>query len=347
VNGNNKVWLNSQNFGNLGGGLVSVSRGGDGGEIGFFGGSADPAADTVLCATGGGTQLRLAGGSGGIGFYPNTGLAAAFAGTRPAAAMTISSSGSVSMTGPAGVSGSFGNLFQFNTTAAGWSSTLSIGIDAGQNTLDGRVGTAFFNQVTPGLSFGNIVLCSLGGRVGIGTTGPDSLLTVNGAASKPGGGSWSTFSDRRLKTVGADFNRGLSQLMEIQPITYHYKADNALKLPSTDEHVGVIAQQVQGSIPEAVSTNSAGFLSVNNDPIIWAMLNAIKELNQKFSKVTAENAQLRAQNAELLKAGSENKALAQTVSNLEASFARLEKAMSKRGVIEAKATTENLQAASK
>ena len=33
------------------------------------------------------------------------------------------------------------------------------------------------------------------GEVGIGTTSPDALLTVNGTADKPGGGSWSTFSD--------------------------------------------------------------------------------------------------------------------------------------------------------
>jgi hypothetical protein len=30
-------------------------------------------------------------------------------------------------------------------------------------------------------------------------------------------------------------------------------------------------------IPEAVSANSQGYLLVNNDPILWTMLNAIKE----------------------------------------------------------------------
>jgi hypothetical protein len=28
---------------------------------------------------------------------------------------------------------------------------------------------------------------------------PNATLTVNGTASKPGGGTWSTFSDARLK----------------------------------------------------------------------------------------------------------------------------------------------------
>ena len=37
------------------------------------------------------------------------------------------------------------------------------------------------------------------GNVGIGDEDPDFLLEVNGTAGKPGGGSWSNSSDRRLK----------------------------------------------------------------------------------------------------------------------------------------------------
>src|ERR1051326_5850307 len=48
------------------------------------------------------------------------------------------------------------------------------------------------------------------GRLGIGTTAPDSPLTVNGNASKPGGGSWNVFSDIRLKNVKGKFNTGLN-----------------------------------------------------------------------------------------------------------------------------------------
>jgi hypothetical protein len=45
----------------------------------------------------------------------------------------------------------------------------------------------------------NRMLTENGGNIGIGTMSPDAKLTVNGTASKPGGGSWSTFSDARLK----------------------------------------------------------------------------------------------------------------------------------------------------
>ena len=126
-----------------------------------------------------------------------------------------------------------------------------------------------------------------------------SNLVVLNAASKPGGGSWSTYSDGRLKDVAGKFTRGLEALAGIDPVQYHYKPDNYLSLPSQPEYVGVLAQEVQQAVPEAVSQRQDGYLTVNNDPIIWTMVNAIKELNQKVDKKTAENAELKAQNKAL------------------------------------------------
>jgi hypothetical protein len=115
------------------------------------------------------------------------------------------------------------------------------------------------------------------GAVGIGTVSPDNSLSVNGNADKTGGGSWGTFSDGRLKNLNGGFNTGLNQVLKIHPIRYRYKADNAMGIRDTEEHIGVVAQEVQKVIPEAVTKNSKGYLMVNNDPIIWTMLNAIKE----------------------------------------------------------------------
>lgn len=138
---------------------------------------------------------------------------------------------------------------------------------------------------------------SYSGNVGIGTTSPDALLSVNGTADKPGGGSWSTFSDERLKNVGPDFTRGLDDLARLQPVHYHYKANNPLNLPSQSDYVGVVAQQVQDAIPEAVQANQDGYLTVNNDPVIWTAINAIKELNRK-TEARNQNSEARNQNVE-------------------------------------------------
>jgi hypothetical protein len=125
------------------------------------------------------------------------------------------------------------------------------------------------------------------GNVGIGTTDPGSYkLAVNGSAAKPGGGSWDNFSDIRLKEVKSAYEYGLTEVSKLNPVHYSYKKDNALDLPSDRDFVGLVAQDVQGVIPDAVNKDDKGYLMLNNDPIIWAMLNAIKELK-------AENEELK------------------------------------------------------
>jgi hypothetical protein len=132
------------------------------------------------------------------------------------------------------------------------------------------------------------------GRVGIGTASPDQLLSVNGDASKTGGNTWLAFSDRRLKNIKSPFTTGLSAVMKLQPVRYEYKSDNVLGLKSEGEHIGFGAQDVQKVIPEAVTANSQGYLMLNSDPIIWTMLNAIKEQQKEIQQLKQEVRRLRA-----------------------------------------------------
>jgi hypothetical protein len=122
------------------------------------------------------------------------------------------------------------------------------------------------------------------GNIGIGTASPDALLSVNGSADKAGGGSWGTFSDARLKNLNGDFSSGLTEILKLHPIRYHYKEENAMGIRDHDEHIGFVAQDVQKVIPEAVTENSRGYLLVNNDPILWAMLNAIHEQQRQIQE---------------------------------------------------------------
>jgi hypothetical protein len=144
------------------------------------------------------------------------------------------------------------------------------------------------------------------GNVGINTSAPDNTLTVNGSADKPGGGSWGTFSDRRLKTLEGNFGSGLSQILKISPVRYRYKEQNAMGIHDRDEHVGLVAQDVQKVIPEAVTENSKGYLLINNDPILWAMLNAIKEQQGQIRK---QQEQIRVQRTQIARLASQVKAV--------------------------------------
>jgi len=156
----------------------------------------------------------------------------------------------------------------------------------------------------PGIPNGRFVVKN-NGQVGIGTASPDNTLSVNGSADKPGGGSWGTFSDRRLKNLNGNYASGLSQIMKIHPIRYRYKDENGMGIRDRDEHVGVVAQEIQQAIPEAVTENSKGYLLVNNDPILWAMVNAIKEqqkqIEQQRSQIQTELRQIRVQQRQIVR----------------------------------------------
>ena len=80
----------------------------------------------------------------------------------------------------------------------------------------------------------------------------------------------------------------------LQPLRYEYKRENALGIKAEGEHIGFGAKAVQQVIPEAVSETPSGYLVVNNDPIIWTMLNAIKEQQREIEKLKSEVRRLRA-----------------------------------------------------
>lgn len=124
-----------------------------------------------------------------------------------------------------------------------------------------------------------------GGNVGIGTSSPGFTLHVDGDVGKPGGGSWSSASDRRLKDVRGPFDRGLEAIRRIQPVYYRYRPENPLELPSAPEYVGLTAQEVERVIPEAVERDKGEYLHLNNDPILWAMLNAIRQLSERLDSL--------------------------------------------------------------
>ncbi|MCD4734568.1 MAG: tail fiber domain-containing protein, partial [Bacteroidales bacterium] len=149
---------------------------------------------------------------------------------------------------------------------------------------------------------GNVILNETAGNVGIGTGSPGTYkLYCNGSAAKPGGGSWTDPSDKRLKDIHGSYTRGLNEILQLNPISYNYKQDNDLDLPAEEEYIGLIAQEVQKLIPEAVEKMESGYFAVNNDPILWAMLNAIKEQQAQIEDFKSVNQSLQEQLEEFAK----------------------------------------------
>jgi hypothetical protein len=182
-------------------------------------------------------------------------------------------------------------VLSFGNAANGGQGQLGV-VNIGSTATAG--GHMFFTTRAAGGSLAERMRITSAGDVGIGTTAPDQKFSVNGDASKVGGGSWQSFSDERLKNIKGRFNSGLKAVMQLQPIRYAYKPDNALGLKSEGEHIGFGAQAVQKIIPEAVTKNSEGYLMVNNDPILWTMLNAIKEQQKEIAELKGQIRKLQA-----------------------------------------------------
>jgi hypothetical protein len=103
--------------------------------------------------------------------------------------------------------------------------------------------------------------------------------------------------------------------MQLHPIRYRYKPDNALCIRDADEHIGVVAQEVQRVIPEAVTENGKGYLLVNNDRIIWAIVNAIKEQQREIAQ---QQKLLRVQSAAMRRLATEVRETRKTLHEVKA-----------------------------
>jgi hypothetical protein len=125
------------------------------------------------------------------------------------------------------------------------------------------------------------------GGVGIGTTNPGSfLLAVNGDAAKPGGGSWSVFSDERLKRDIRQLEPGsLDRLLSIHGYTFEYydeAIENRLALPG--RQTGLIAQEVLEVFPDWVGTDDEGYLYVTERGLTAQLIEALRELKNEKDK---------------------------------------------------------------
>ena len=108
---------------------------------------------------------------------------------------------------------------------------------------------------------GTDVVGMIGGAsptVGINSGVPSFTLEVNGTAGKPGGGSWSNSSDRRLKTNIAELDGALDTILALKGVTYEYKDAEAInELPG--ERIGFIAQDVEAVIPDWIDEGEDGY----------------------------------------------------------------------------------------
>lgn len=141
-----------------------------------------------------------------------------------------------------------------------------------------------------------------------------------GNAYKWGGGTWSDSSDNRTKNVVGDYQNGLTAIEQLQPVIYTFKGNDTQGPPSTvlptakepaprvqpteppyrnsphyqpaidgTEYIGLIAQECEAVMPELVKKTSGtidgkdvrDLRQLDTSPLIFALINAVKELSQE------------------------------------------------------------------
>jgi len=140
------------------------------------------------------------------------------------------------------------------------------------------------------------------GQVGIGLSNPaaSSLLHVNGAIHNSGG---VVTSDKRLKRDLNDFDLGLDAVLKINPVSFYYNGDADIQ--TVDKQVGIVAQEYQKIIPDAVGeftwekrdidnnlVDSKDYLYANTDAIKYMLVNAVKEQQAMIDAQSERIAQL-------------------------------------------------------
>jgi hypothetical protein len=88
------------------------------------------------------------------------------------------------------------------------------------------------------------------------------------------GTSWISNSDRRIKKDILKIENGLNKLLTLNGYTYNYNADK----DGEPRRVGVMAQEVQAVLPEAVTANNDGILGVKYSELTPLIIEAVKDL---------------------------------------------------------------------
>ncbi|MCP4713429.1 MAG: hypothetical protein GY869_32770, partial [Planctomycetes bacterium] len=118
------------------------------------------------------------------------------------------------------------------------------------------------------------------GKVGIGTTKPGFLLHVNGSAGKPGGGTWSVASDRRLKKNIEPLQGSLDTLLQLRGVNFEYiDPVNINELPG--KQIGMIAQDVERVFPDWVDENVDGYKHLTFRGFEALTIEALREMQRE------------------------------------------------------------------
>lgn len=188
--------------------------------------------------------------------------------------------------------------FRINSTdIALFSSTGQLRLNTTTSVADARLTVidSTYNQIAFGTSASNsgafyhdslaMYFISLGNtRMILSAVGVLRLPIYGaGTATFDASGFVSSTSDVRYKDRIAPLSYGLPEVLALQPVQHGY--NELSKLEREHLYGGFIAQDVQKVMPIAVGMNSDGYLTLADRPIIGAIVNAIRTLDERLNSI--------------------------------------------------------------
>ena len=178
-----------------------------------------------------------------------------------------------------------GRYLDGNVVWHGGNDGAGSGLDA--DTLDGVQGASFLRSDATDTASGVITFSNATASTST-TTGAVKItggLGVGGAIYA--GGDVTAYSDERLKDNIETITNAVNKVDQLRGVTYTRKEDG---IAST----GVIAQDVEKVLPQAVTTDEDGMKAVKYGNMVGLLIEAIKEQTETIKGMQAEIAELKA-----------------------------------------------------
>ena len=224
-----------------------------------------------------------------------------------------------------------------NANVTGSNNTY-VGFDAGPGTAAQLTNSAAIGAGARVTTSNSLILGDNATSVGIGNTAPTYTLDVTGtfrvtgqAYTNTGNGSFQVLSDARYKDILGSYDRGLDDILNIAVIRFNYKKNNPFGSDATKEYVGVSAQDLQKAIPEAVkeeylNSKESSYLTINTSPVLWTLLNSVKELYHRFTgRIDSQDREIAFMKAENEKLKQENLLKSKELKAMELRLDKIEK----------------------
>src|SRR5262245_15467683 len=117
-------------------------------------------------------------------------------------------------------------------------------------------------------------------------------LNVTGAATKPGGGSWTSPSDQRLKKNITSFKAGvLDRLLKLRGVSYEWKEPEKFG-NQTGAQIGLVADEVEKVFPDWVGVDAQGYKTLTIRGFEALTIEALRELQQANTELRSTNSEL-------------------------------------------------------